>query len=121
MGDVHMPYSAELTPAEESLGYVVKEVDNPRGVYVGQPATVKAVAFVLGESDLIIKINVPMGSGVSYSHQRYGLYLPLELSSGTSTPDWLPVGGPYHDPAEAIRMAKSGETDVEVVPCSPPS
>ena len=115
-----MPYNSQLTEAEQKLGYVVMDVDNPRANYSGEPTKVRAVVFVLGESDVIIKLNDPIRRGVSYSHQRYGRYPVLGPFKEQPEPQWQPVGGPYWEPAQAIQQAQSGKINVKVIPCKPP-
>jgi hypothetical protein len=110
-------YNADLTPQEESLGFFAAFLIAPDADYYGHDSIVPAVIYRLGDGDIIIKMNNPLGE-VSYSHQKFGTY------GGIGKADWKPVLVAIPSAEMAIAAAKSGRDQMgelaqKVAPVNP--
>lgn len=99
-------YSTDLTPHEERLGYRLKDVATPIPGQTGQFRRVQAVVYVVSQSDLIIKVNLP-SDRVAYAHMRYGVLKQLGTVPASASPDWYPIDSFAADPAVAIERANA--------------
>lgn len=88
-------YAEEIDQKERYLGYAVTHIPNTFRMSAGEPEYVKAVAYWLGESNLIVKMLCPVG-GYRYWHLK---------KAGSS---WRAVDNTAPDPGQAIEKAVSG-------------
>jgi hypothetical protein len=81
-------YASEITEEERNLGFELVSLRNPESRSRNTEDIIRAVAYRLGETDQIVKMNVPVVGGYSYRHERLG-----RNGSGNHTDaDWIPVG-----------------------------
>jgi len=93
-------YNDYLDRYEASLGYTIEEIDNPQKD-PGAPERIRAVVYVLGLSDRVIKISSMLTGKPTYTHKRYGVWQNLQEEPA----EWHPVGHTCHDPRQAIELA----------------
>ena len=108
-------YPTEITDNETTLGFQLRDIQNPDGHYAFSPSTVKAVVHELDQSNRIIKATDPNGT-MFYKHQIYGVW-PFEPDA---EPDWKPYGDTFDfTPEEAIAKAKARVQDTSTCPVVP--
>ncbi len=92
-------YATDVTDEEAELGFQLALISNPRRAYVGNASLIRAVIYVVGPMDQIVKTRDPDGD-IQYSHRQYE-----DLRLGDE-PDWNPVLVPFPSPSDAIRLAR---------------
>jgi hypothetical protein len=92
-------YPTDVTDGEAAFGFQLALVSNPRRVYAGHPSLIRAVIYVVGPMDQIVKTRDPDGN-IEYSHRQYG-----DRGLGDQ-PEWNPVLVPVPSASDAIRIAR---------------
>lgn len=94
-----MQYLDELTEKERNLGFQLLEIETSEGTFRGSPAIIKAVIYLLGPADRIVKTYNEMSQRVEYHREVHGVYdppIPGDIAK------WRPYGMPRLDPVEAV-------------------
>lgn len=85
-------YPMELFDVEKELGFQVVDVENPKGHYAFEPASVPAVVLIIDDNNRIIKMNDPISGHYDYCHQRFGVAKALFNFDKNTKPKWNPTG-----------------------------
>ena len=88
-----------ITDEEIELGFQLVLLANDRFGFSGQPSLIRAVVYVVGPMDLIVKTKRP-NDEIMYSHRQFG------DSGGPLKPSWRPVLTPVSSASDAIGFAR---------------